>query len=227
MNNSSPQGSFAQATRSHFSLLAAAEKRALIWMAERLPAWVNSDHLTALGSISLALAGILYWRARANRAALAAAIVCLALNWFGDSLDGTLARVRNCQRPRYGFYVDHVLDALGSFFLMSGLAFSGYMTPAVAYAFLIVYLLLSIEIYLATYTIGTFQLSFWNFGPTELRVLLAIGTLVAIWQPYAFFGSKTFLLFDVGFSIGTLGLTATLIYAVVEHTRALYKLETK
>ena len=171
-------------------------------MATRLPEWVNSDHLTALGSISLAIAGLLYWRAvRANRAALLAAIVFLVLNWFGDSLDGTLARVRNRQRPRYGFYVDHVLDAIGSFFLMSGLAFSGYMTPAVAYAFLIVYLLLSIEIYLATYTIGTFHLSFWSFGPTELRVLLAIGTLVAIWQPNALIAGRSFLLFDVGFSI--------------------------
>lgn len=212
--------SFNQAKRSHFSFLATLEKRSLIWIAHRLPAWVNSDHLTALGSISLAIAGILYWRARTNRAALAAAVVFLALNWFGDSLDGTLARVRNCQRPRYGFYVDHVLDALGSFFLMSGLAFSGYMTPAVAYAFLIVYLLLSIEIYLATYTMGTFQLSFWNFGPTELRVLLAIGTVVAIWQPHAFLGGKTFLLFDVGFGIGAVGIAATLVYAVVQHTRA-------
>ncbi len=219
--------SFQQAQRSNSSLLATLEKRSLIWMAERLPAWVNSDHLTALGSISLAIAGLLYWLARASHGALLAAIVFLVLNWFGDSLDGTLARVRNCQRPRYGFYVDHVLDALGSFFLMSGLAFSGYMTPAVAYAFLIAYLLLSIEIYLATYTIGTFHLSFWSFGPTELRLLLAIGTLVAIWQPYALIAGRSFLLFDVGFSIGTLGLAATLAYAVVQHTRALYRLETK
>jgi archaetidylinositol phosphate synthase len=219
--------SFQQASRSNTSFLAALEKRSLIWMATRLPAWVNSDHLTALGSASLAIAGLLYWRARTNRAALIAAIAFLALNWFGDSLDGTLARVRNCQRPRYGFYVDHVLDAVGSFFLMSGLAFSGLMNPAVAYAFLIFYLLLSIEIYLATYTIGTFHLSFWSFGPTELRVLLVIGTLVAIWQPYALIAGRSFLLFDIGFAIGTLGLAVTLTYAVVQHTRALYKLETK
>jgi archaetidylinositol phosphate synthase len=218
---------FQPANRSNSSLLATIEKRSLIWIAARPPDWVNSDHLTALGSISLAIAGLLYWRARTSRAALLGAIVFLILNWFGDSLDGTLARVRNRQRPRYGFYVDHVLDAVGGFFLMSGLAFSGYMTPAVAYAFLIFYLLLSIEIYLATYTLGTFHLSFWSFGPTELRVLLAIGTLVAIWQPYALIAGRTFWLFDVGFSIGTLGLAATLTYAVMQHTRALYKLETK
>lgn len=219
--------SFQPAQRAHTSMLASLEKRSLIWMAQRLPAWVNSDHLTALGTISLAIAGLLYWRARTSRGALALAIVFLILNWFGDSLDGTLARVRNRQRPRYGFYVDHVLDAVGSFFLMTGLAFSGYMTPAVAYGFLIAYLLLSIEIYLATYTIGTFHLSFFSFGPTELRLLLVIGTLVVIWHRYALFGTRSFLLFDVGFSIGTLGLAATLIYAMVQHTRALYKLETK
>jgi hypothetical protein len=110
---------------------------------------------------------------------------------------------------------------------MSGLAFSGYMTPAVAYAFLIVYLLLSIEVYLATYTVGTFHLSFWSFGPTELRLLLAVGSLVAIWQPYALFGSRRFLLFDVGFAIGTLALACILAEAVIRHTTALYKLETK
>ena len=110
---------------------------------------------------------------------------------------------------------------------MSGLAFSGYMTPAVAYAFLIVYLLLSIEVYLATYTIGTFHLSFWSFGPTELRVLLAVGSLIAIWQPYALFGSRSFLLFDVGFAIGTVALAGVLAQAIFLHTKALYELETK
>jgi hypothetical protein len=83
--------------------LATLEKRTLIWIAESLPAWVNSDHLTLLGFVSLAVTGLLYWLARANRAALAAAVIFLSLNWFGDSLDGTLARVRNRQRPRYGF----------------------------------------------------------------------------------------------------------------------------
>jgi archaetidylinositol phosphate synthase len=224
MTTSNP--TFQPAQRSNVSLLASIEKRALIRIAERLPAWVNSDHLTALGSVSLAIAGLLYWRAHTSRALLLAAVFFLALNWFGDSLDGTLARVRNRQRPRYGFYVDHVLDALGTFFLMSGLAFSTYMTPAVAYGFLIVYLLLSIEIYLATYTIGTFHLSFWSFGPTELRVLLAIGSLVAMWRPYALIPGYHFLLFDVGFAIGTVGMAGVLAQAVVQHTRTLYRLET-
>src|SRR5262249_27123301 len=144
-----------------------------------------------------------------------------------DSLDGTLARVRNCQRPRYGFYMDHILDAMGSFFLMSGLALSGYMTPAVAYAFLIAYLLLSIEIYLATYTIGTFHLSYWRFGPTELRILLSIGNLYVMWRRYAILAGREFLLFDVGFTIGALALTLILIQATVRHIVMLYREETR
>ncbi len=194
-------------------------------MASRLPAWVNSDHLTALGFLALIAAGAAYAAARFTPYALLAVIPLLVLNWFGDSLDGTLARVRNAQRPRYGFYIDHILDAIGTFFLMSGLALSGYMTPAVAVAFLIVYLLLSIEVYLATYSVGTFHLSYWRFGPTELRILLIAGNLFALRQPYAHIAGHDLLLFDVGFSIGVVALAIILIQAVVAHTRQLYREE--
>ena len=109
--------------------------------------------------------------------------IFLALNWFGDSLDGTLARVRGHQRPRYGFYVDHILDTFGIFFVLGGLALSGAMTPIVAAAFLIADYVLSIEIYLATYCVGRFRMSFWGWGPTELRILLAIGALMLLVKP--------------------------------------------
>ena len=217
---------FKPAERNHTSFLATAEKRALIWIATRLPAWVNSDRLTALGFVALLAAGACYASARITPYALLATIPLLIVNWFGDSLDGTLARVRNRQRPRYGFYVDHILDAIGMFFLMSGLAFSGFMTPAVAYSFLIAYLLLSIEVNLATYSIGTFHLSYWRFGPTELRILLVIGNLFALRQRYAILAGREFLLFDVGFAIGAAALAAILVQAVVAHTRRLYKEET-
>ena len=217
---------FKTADRAHTSFLAAAEKRTLIWIAQRLPLWVNSDHLTALGFFSLILAGASYWYARWNEWALLAVIPFLALNWFGDSLDGTLARVRNRQRPRYGFYVDHILDALGMSFLMAGLALSGYMTPFVAGGFLIAYLLLSIEIYLATYTIGTFHISHWRFGPTELRILLVIGNLFALRRPYATIAGRDFLLFDVGFSVGAVALAAILVQATMKHILLLYRQET-
>jgi phosphatidylglycerophosphate synthase len=222
-----PPTEFQTADRAHTSFLAAAEKRTLIWIAHRLPHRVNSDHLTGLGFISLILAGAAYWYAKSHAWALLLVIPFLALNWFGDSLDGTLARVRNRQRPRYGFYVDHILDALGMSFLMAGMAFSGYMSPLIAGAFLIVYLLLSIEIYLATYTIGTFHLSYWRFGPTELRILLVIGNLFALWRSYVVIAGREFLLFDVGFTIGAAALAAILVQATIKHTTMLYREETR
>jgi phosphatidylglycerophosphate synthase len=218
---------FQPAKRSHTSFLAAAEKRTLIAIAQHLPAWVNSDHLTGLGFLALLAAGFSYAFARQHASGLLWVIPFLALNWFGDSLDGTLARVRNCQRPRYGFYVDHILDAIGMSSLMTGMAFSGYISPAVVAVFLIAYLLLSIEIYLATYTIGTFHLSYWSFGPTELRILLVIGNLFALRRPDVVIAGHTFLLFDVGFSVGACALALILVQASVKHTRDLYREETK
>jgi phosphatidylglycerophosphate synthase len=219
--------SFQQAQREHTSVLAGAEKRTLIRIAENLPSWVNSDHLTGLGFVSLLAAGASYWYASVNPYALIAVIFFLATNWFGDSLDGTLARVRNKQRPRYGFYVDHILDAIGMFFLVGGMSLSGYISPAVAFAFLVAYLLLSIEVFLATYTIGKFHLSYWSFGPTELRILLSIGNTVLLWHPRAHLFGNDYLLFDVGFTIGAAALGIILIQAAVKHTIQLYKEETK
>ena len=218
---------FKTANRSHTSFLAAAEKRLLLWIAARLPLWVNSDHLTALGFLSLAAAGASYWYASRDTRWLLVGIAFLVLNWFGDSLDGTVARVRNRQRPRYGFYIDHILDAIGTFFLATGLAFSGLMTPWVAAAFLIAYLLLSIEIYLATYSMGTFHLSYWSFGPTELRVLLIAGNLAALRTPLVEIAGHAWLLFDIGFGIGAVALAIILIQVTVRHTITLYKEETK
>src|SRR5579862_9778889 len=113
--------------REHGSVLATAEKTALIWMAQRMPRWINSDHLTLLGFAAMLLAGASYAIASHNRWALLMVVVALALNWLGDSLDGTLARVRNQQRPRYGFYVDHIADTFGALALMTGLGYSGYI----------------------------------------------------------------------------------------------------
>jgi archaetidylinositol phosphate synthase len=217
---------FRDAERKQLSMLATAEKSALVWMARRMPAWVNSDHLTLLGFISMCSAGVFYWAASWDRRALLAVIGALFLNWFGDSLDGTLARVRGRLRPRYGFYVDHVTDAIGTFALMGGLALSGCMSPPIAVGLLVAFLLLSIEVYLATYTIGKFHLSFWSFGPTELRVLLCVGNLALyIRGPMANVFGRQFLLFDIGGAIGILGMAAMLIWSAVRHTRTLYNEE--
>jgi phosphatidylglycerophosphate synthase len=173
----STASSFKNATRVQVSFVTAAEKRVLAWLAARMPAWVNSDHLTLWGFAAQIMVGVSYALSRYNRQWLLWGILFLAVNWFGDSLDGTVARFRNRQRPRYGFYVDHVIDAIGSAVLMAGLAVSGYMTPLVAMALLVAFLLLAIEVYLATYTIGSFHLSFFNLGPTEVRIILAIGNV--------------------------------------------------
>lgn len=216
---------FQEAKREQVSLLAPLERRMLLWMAHRMPGWVNSDHLTALGLVSLLGSGLSYWYARYSSAGLMLAIAFLALNWLGDSLDGTLARVRNRQRPRYGFYVDHITDAFGTLFLLGGLALSGYMSAPIAAGLLIVYFMLSIEVYLATYTIGTFHLSFWKFSPTELRILLAIGNLALLFCPLVRLGNSDYRLFDVGGGLGVMGMSIMLIAAVAVHTRRLYRAE--
>jgi archaetidylinositol phosphate synthase len=217
---------FRDAERKQLSMLAKLEKRTLIWIAERLPAWVNSDHLTVLGFGAMFAAGLLYWVASWDKRALLAVIVALAVNWFGDSLDGTLARVRNRLRPRYGFYVDHITDAIGTSFLMGGLALSGYMSPFIALGLLIVYLLLSIEVYLTTYTIGSFHLSFWSFGPTELRLLLCVGNLALyVYGPMGKLLGQEYRIFDIGGTIGIAGMSAMLIWSALRHTRELYDAE--
>jgi len=216
---------FKEADRSQASFLAPLEKKILVWLAWRTPRWINPDHLTALGLISLLGAGLSYWYTRYHRSGLMLVIVFLALNWLGDSLDGTLARVRNRERPRYGFYVDHVVDAFGTLFLLSGLALSGYMSKSIAAGLLTAYLMLSIEVYLATYTLGTFHLSFWKFSPTELRILLAIGNVVLIYLPKVQIAGATYRLYDVGGAIGVTGMALMLISAVVRHAVQLYRAE--
>ncbi|HEY0285285.1 MAG TPA: CDP-alcohol phosphatidyltransferase family protein, partial [Vicinamibacterales bacterium] len=142
-----------------------------------------------------------------------------------DSLDGTLARVRGHQRPRYGFYVDHILDTFGALFVLGGLAISGHMTPIVAAAFLVAYYVLSIEIYLATYCVGRFQMSFWGWGPTELRILLAIGALTLLVKPMVTIYGTEMRLFDVGGTVGAAGLLFTAIISAIGNTRRLYAAE--
>ena len=197
----------------------------MIWLARRMPASINSDHLTALGFVSLAAVGLSYWYARQSKAGLALAILFFALNWFGDSLDGTLARVRNRQRPRYGFYLDHVLDAFGSVFVFVGLALSGYMSERIAVGLLVAYLLLSIEVYLTTHTMGKFHLSFAAFSPTELRLLLIAGNVALMFRPVVPLLGHRLLLFDIGGVIGIAGLAFALIWSAIEHGTFLYRAE--
>jgi len=215
-----------EAVRIQESVTAGIERRILIWLARRMPQAVNSDHLTALALASMIGAGAAYGIGGTAPWALILGTVLLALNWFGDSLDGTLARVRDCQRPRYGYYVDHVVDAVGVAALLGGLAISGIMQPAIAGVLLIAYYLISIEAYLAAHSLGRFQMSFFGLGPTELRLLLAAGNLTLVVNPTASVLDGRLGLFDVGGLIGAAGLIGTVVWSAVRNTRQLYREET-
>ncbi len=208
------------------SVLSGLEKRALVFLAQRIPRAVNSDHLTILGLAGMLGAGLSFWAARTEPLALLAVVAFLALNWFGDSLDGTLARVRKQERPKYGYYVDHVVDVFGAFFLLGGLGLSGYMTPWISAGLMVVYLMVVSEIYLAAYAVGTFRIHFLRLGPTELRILFAIGTLYLLHRPMVTVLGTRALLFDVGGACAIAGLAVTLLVSSVRNTRTLYLRET-
>jgi phosphatidylglycerophosphate synthase len=212
--------------REHGSLLAATEKRLLVAMARRLPPWVSSDQLTLLALAAMAVAGGGYvlagWDARARWLVVAA----LAVNWFGDSLDGTVARVRRTERPRYGFYVDHVVDIAGSTLLFGGLAASPFMSAPIALSVLVAYLLVSAEVYLATAVHRVFRMSFAGIGPTELRILIATGTVMLASDPRVNLGALgQWQLFDVGGLVATSGLLVAFGASVRRNTRDLARLE--
>ncbi|HVT96296.1 MAG TPA: CDP-alcohol phosphatidyltransferase family protein [Acidobacteriaceae bacterium] len=216
---------FKSAARIHRTLTAGAEKRLLLWMAERAPRWVTSDGLTALGLSAQVAAGACYALARWDRRALIPGIGFIVLNWLGDSLDGTLARVRQQQRPRYGFYVDHVVDIFGSAALLGGLAVSGLVHGWVAAAMLVTFLLLAGESYLATYTLGRFEMSQGWFGPTELRILLIAANLRLLFSPWITVLGHRWMLFDVGGAIGAAGMLGMAVMVAARHTAQLYREE--
>jgi phosphatidylglycerophosphate synthase len=217
---------FRDAFRLQESFTSGAERKALAWFAARIPSCVNSDHLTLLGFAAMFLAGASYAFARTHRAGLLFATFFLALNWFGDSLDGTLARLRHRQRPRYGFYVDHMIDTFGGFFLMSGLAISGFLDWRIAAGMFVAFLMLSVEVYLAAYTVGTFQLSFAKFGPTEIRILLALGNFWLWLHPDERILGSHYRLLDVGGIIAIAGMGLMLVVSTIINTVKLYRTET-
>ena len=219
------QQKFKNATRLQNSFTAAPERQALLWLAAHMPPSINSDHLTLLGFVAMFLAGGSYVLARWNPWGLLLATLCLVLNWLGDSLDGTLARVRNRQRPRYGFYVDHMTDSFGALFLMGGLAASGYIDWRIATGLLVAFLLLSIESYLASYTLGVFRLSFAKFGPTEIRILLAIANTILFFMPAARIPGWSHGLLNVGGAIAMVAMAAMALFAAVSHTLTLHRQE--
>ena len=212
-------------TREHRSVLASAEKQLLIAIAGRLPSWISSDHLTLLGLLAMPAAGFAFAAIPVMPWSAALFAAALAVNWFGDSLDGTLARVRCQPRPRYGYYVDHVIDLAGTAALVGGMAASGLMSPTVALALLAAYFLVSAETYLATHSVGIFRLSFAGIGPTELRILLAIGAVFVARQPWVTVAGHRALLLDVGGLVTAGGLVIVFAASAIRNARALYLAE--
>lgn len=220
-------GEFKNAKRVQTSFTAAAERKVLLWLASRMPDRINSDHLTLLGFASMVLAGASYAMARWDSGGLLLATTFLALNWFGDSMDGTLARFRACQRPRYGFYVDHIIDSAGAAFLMGGLAISRLVDWRIAAGMLTGFLLLSIESYLAAYALASFRMSFCKFGPTEIRILLALANFALWLEPAARVPGTAWRILDFGGAVAIAAMLVMFTFAAIAHTRALYLQETR
>ena len=217
--------SFQDATREQAGLLASLERKALRWLARNTPRWIGSDHLTLLGFAAMLAAAYFYTLSQQEQHYLYWVNVCIVLNWMGDSLDGTLARYRNRQRPRYGFYVDHIIDAFSTLLLVGGLAISGYMSERTALIFLVVYFILCINVYLATYTLGVFKISFGVFSPTELRILLLFGNLALLEHSRVYLLGSEYLLYDVGGCIAITFMAIILVVSVARNTRTLYQQE--
>jgi phosphatidylglycerophosphate synthase len=187
-------------TREKTFLLAGIESRALEWIARRLPARILPDHMTALGVAAAVGIAAAYALSNESSLWLWAASALLVVHWLGDSLDGTLARVRKIERPRYGYYLDHLVDAIATALIGIGLGLSPHMLLATGLLIVIAYLVLSINTYLETSVFGTFNLGYGRFGPTEARVaLIAVNAAMAL---------------GLGLGIDVLGIHATLLDAV-------------
>ena len=202
------------------SLTARAEKRLLVSIAARLPAPVTPDGLTALGVLGMAGAGLCYRLVPLTPLALLGVNLFLTLNWFGDSLDGTLARVRRRERPRYGFYLDHLVDGLGAVLVMAGLSGSGLVQPSLAMAGLAAYLLLQLHVALKAHATGVFQIAFARIGGTELRILVILLNTAALFLRHAATAPGRSL-FDAALGAALALLTATLLYDAFATARSL------
>ena len=183
-------------------LLGPLERPALKWLAAHMPAWVTPDICTFIGVMGAIIITVGYSLSRLDHNFLWLASLGFIINWFGDSLDGTLARFRGIERPIYGFFVDHITDAASQVIIFVGLGISPYVNFSVACLALIAYLLLSVLVYVRTYVAGEFKISYGRLGPTEIRAI-AILLNVSMY----FFGSHTFT-----FTTGFLGLTTVSIY---------------
>jgi phosphatidylglycerophosphate synthase len=174
-------GKAVEATREPSFLLAVPEQRLLRWIAARLPRWILPDDLTALGVAAALGIAVAYQLTNEANGWLWAASALLVVQWLGDSLDGTLARVRKIERPKYGYYIDHLVDAVSTAAIGIGLGLSPYMLLSIGTLIVVAYLVLSINVYLESFAFGRFSIGYGYIGPTEVRaILIALNTALAL-----------------------------------------------
>ena len=181
------------------SITAKSERVVLVWLTERLPGWVTSDMLTTLGVLGAALSFVGYGMSDRGTLFLWLAIAGLVLNWFGDSLDGTLARQRKAERPKYGFFLDHMTDTFAMGFIAIGIGLSPYVQLTVGMAALLGYYMLVIQSMITSHATGDFRISFNGLGPTEIRLFIIICTIAGIFLPIPHFdiGGADLSIYDV------------------------------
>jgi len=206
------------------SLFAGIEKKALVWMASRLPGWLNPDHLTTIGFIGSLMAGAGYFLTNWGKGFLWLSSLGFVINWFGDSLDGTVARVRKTERPVYGFYIDHNIDALTALVICIGAGLSPYVSFSAVMLILAGYYLLSIFTYINVYLNEAFVISYYGFGPTELRLaIILLNTLFFFLplrnNPVSFLGI-TMKFFDIFVVAVALILMIFFLYAFLAGRKA-------
>lgn len=190
-----------QASRIQTSILNQAEKKALVWLAHRQPRWITSDVLTYIGVAGAVICAVGFALSSININFLWLSSLGLIINWYGDSLDGTLARVRNTQRPTYGFFIDHTIDALTITVMCVGAGLSPMLRLDVALCVLAAYLVLSIYTYICTLVKEEFRLTYGKLGPTEFRLIVIIINTLFIYTPWRsksyVFAGEVFGIFDV------------------------------
>jgi phosphatidylglycerophosphate synthase len=191
-----------QATRIQTSILNPYEKKVLVYLAERMPAWVNSDMLTFVGFVGALIMATGYSLSNLNLHWLWLSCFGLLVNWFGDSLDGSLARVRNTQRKTYGFFIDHNVDVINETIMFISVGVSPLVNMSFAMFALIAYLMLSVYVYIDCHLKGEMRLTYGGLGPTEFRLLLIITNICFIYIPWLSEWKKPMTLFHNDFMIG-------------------------
>ena len=211
----------ADAVRIQTSVLNALEKKVLVWLAKRQPRWVTSDMMTFIGVLGAVVIAVGYILTSQNINFLWLSSLGFIINWYGDSLDGTLARVRNTQRPIYGYYLDHTVDAINEVMIFVGVGLSGLMHLEIALLALVMYLLMTINVSINAHLKKEFKLTYASMGPTEFRIIMIIiNTLFATISPLSEF-SHSFMIFGSDFTFKALdyiGVAIVIILAIMHLT---------